>query len=60
MPVISAPGKKAVHKTVTKRKVVNTKADVAAGYNQCKNYNGQQYTGMQIGKTHKWYYDKGV
>jgi hypothetical protein len=48
MPVITAPAKKAARKTITKKKTGNTKPDVAAGYNQFKNYNGQQYTGMQI------------
>jgi hypothetical protein len=60
MPVISAPAKKTAPKSATKKTAVNTTTDIAAGYNQYKNYNGQQYTGMQIGKTHKWYYDKGV
>jgi len=31
----------------------------AASYNAYKEYHGQQYTGMKIGRRHKWYYDKG-
>lgn len=33
--------------------------DIAAGYNRFKTYNGTQYTGMKVGRSHKWYYDKG-
>src|SRR3954465_13382243 len=36
------------------------KKDVAATYNQFKVYQGKQYTGMAIGRSHKWYYDKGI
>src|SRR3954469_820729 len=36
------------------------KKDVAATYNQFKVYQGKQYTGMTIGRSHKWYYDKGI
>jgi hypothetical protein len=34
--------------------------DLATSYNQFKTYQGKQYTGMKIGRSHKWYYDKGV
>lgn len=30
-----------------------------ASYNQVKKFKGSQYTGMKIGRSHKWYYDKG-
>jgi hypothetical protein len=33
--------------------------DLSKSYNQFKEYEGQQYTGMKIGRGHKWYYDKG-
>jgi hypothetical protein len=33
--------------------------DIAATYNQFKTFEGKQYTGMKIGRSHKWYYDKG-
>jgi hypothetical protein len=29
------------------------------GYDEVKSYEGQQYTGMAVGRSHKWYYDKG-
>jgi hypothetical protein len=28
-------------------------------YDQYKKFAGQQYSGMKVGSTHKWYYDKG-
>jgi hypothetical protein len=31
----------------------------SASYNQHKNYKDTQYTGMKIGRSHKWYYDQG-
>jgi hypothetical protein len=55
-------------KSVRKRRPVGKKSsrvkkaastDIAASYNQYKEYNGKQYTGMAIGRSHKWYYDQG-
>jgi hypothetical protein len=37
-----------------------SKKDIAATYNAYKEFEGHQYTGMKIGRSHKWYYDKGV
>jgi hypothetical protein len=45
-------------KSTTKKKST-PKKDLAAGYNHYKLFNGQQYTGMKIGRSHKWFYDKG-
>jgi len=42
----------------TKEKT-SAKKDIAKSYNQYKKFNGKQYTGMAIGRSHKWYYDKG-
>jgi hypothetical protein len=28
-------------------------------YNEFKQFEGQQYTGMKVGRSHKWFYDKG-
>jgi hypothetical protein len=36
------------------------KKDISWSYNKYKHYGGKQYTGMAIGRGHKWYYDKGV
>lgn len=43
-----------------KIKLASKKKDVSWSYNKYKFYNGKQYTGMAIGRGHKWYYDKGV
>jgi hypothetical protein len=34
-------------------------SDPAVSYNQFKEYEGQRYTGMKIGRSHKWHYDTG-
>jgi hypothetical protein len=36
------------------------KDDVAATYNEFKEFEGRRYTGMQVGRSHKWHYDSGV
>lgn len=35
------------------------KSDVASSYNEFKEYEGQRYTGMKIGRGHYWRYDPG-
>ena len=35
------------------------KKDISKSYNQFKEFEGKKYTGMKVGRTHKWYYDKG-
>jgi hypothetical protein len=49
--------KKAAKKAAPKKKA---KKDVSESYNRFKQFEGRQYTGMQVGRSHKWYYDKGV
>ncbi len=34
--------------------------DITASYNAFKDYKGQFYTGMKVGRSHKWNYDKGI
>ena len=34
-------------------------SDRGVSYNEFKDYEGQRYTGMKIGRGHKWYYDQG-
>ncbi len=34
--------------------------DLFVTYNQFKEFEGKLYTGMTIGRSHKWYYDQGV
>jgi hypothetical protein len=38
---------------------VPKKKDISAGYNTVKEFKGERYTGMAVGRTHHWYYDKG-
>jgi hypothetical protein len=35
------------------------KKDISKTYNKYKDFEGKQYTGMKVGRSHKWYYDKG-
>jgi hypothetical protein len=43
----------------TKRSTNEAKSDLAVSYNEFKEHEGQRYTGMKIGRSHKWYYDQG-
>ena len=45
-------------KTAKKTRAKST--SLAKSYNARKEYNGKAYTGMTIGRAHKWNYDKGV
>ncbi|MFT3883308.1 MAG: hypothetical protein QM703_27100 [Gemmatales bacterium] len=40
-----------------KRKI--PRETISVPYDQFKEYEGKRYTGMKIGRSHKWYYDKG-
>lgn len=33
--------------------------DLSESYEKPKTFHGQPYTGMAVGRTHKWYYDQG-
>ena len=46
-------------KRTTKKPAVKKKKDISASYNQYKVFDGKQYSGMQVGRSHSWYYDKG-
>jgi hypothetical protein len=41
------------------KKKNGVKKDISKSYNQFKEFEGEKYTGMKVGRTHKWYYDKG-
>ena len=43
----------------TKRLTAEARSDLAVSYNEFKEHEGQRYTGMKIGRSHKWYYDRG-
>jgi hypothetical protein len=49
--------KRPAKKGATKKKTA-IKTD-STDYDEYKSFNGQQYTGMPVGRSHKWYYDKG-
>lgn len=46
-----------------KKKAIKTnkkdKTDLSASYNKFKDFQGKVYTGMKIGRSHSWHYDKG-
>ena len=58
-----APRKKKIAKQKSIVKSASKKnepaSSLAKSYNEYKNFEGQQYTGMKVGRSHKWYYDKG-
>jgi hypothetical protein len=66
--VMKAATKKTAAKTKTtsagkaaaKPKKKAVKKDLSKTYNEFKEFEGQQYTGMKIGRSHKWNYDAGV
>jgi hypothetical protein len=43
----------------TKQSTKEAKSDLAVSYNEFKEHEGQRYTGMKIGRSHKWRYDRG-
>src|SRR5688572_28531215 len=56
--------KKAIRKKISQKKIAPkkkklTKKNVSDSYDRHKEFGGRQYTGMAIGRSHKWYYDKG-
>jgi hypothetical protein len=55
--------KKAAPPVATRARAGRTKAavkkDLAKSYNDFKEFEGKQYSGMKIGRSHNWYYDKG-
>src|SRR3954465_13543017 len=53
---ISPKRKSAVAVKTTKKE---TGKDLSKSYNEFKDFEGQQYTGMKVGRSHKWYYEKG-
>jgi hypothetical protein len=53
---VATKRKRATAKKGRAKKVVK---DLSASYNEVKSFEGQQYTGMKVGRSHKWHYDKG-
>jgi hypothetical protein len=53
-------GKISSIKTSRQEKAVKgDKKNLAESYNKFKEFEGKEYTGMTIGRSHKWHYDKG-
>ncbi|HMJ70818.1 MAG TPA: hypothetical protein VK508_18075 [Cyclobacteriaceae bacterium] len=46
--------------TQSKKAAIGKLIPKARSYNSFKEFEGKRYTGMQIGRSHKWNYDKGV
>src|SRR5918996_678069 len=42
-----------------KRSTRQPASDPAVSYNEFKAYEGRRYTGMKIGRSHRWHYDRG-
>jgi hypothetical protein len=59
MSVSLAIVKKGKSKKGLKRTNKSGAKDIAASYNQPKHFKGLQYTGMHVGRSHKWHYDEG-
>jgi hypothetical protein len=36
-----------------------SRSDPAVSYNEFKEYEGRKYTGMRVGRSHKWHYNRG-
>jgi len=49
----------ATKRSSSKRSTSEPKSDPAVSYNDFKEFEGQRYTGMKIGRSHKWRYDQG-
>lgn len=49
----------AEHVKTKKKQKTEAHPDIAKTYNEFKTFEGRQYSGMKIGRSHKWYYDKG-
>ena len=49
----------AAKRTSSKPPANQVKSDPAVSYSEFKEYEGRRYTGMQIGRSHKWHYDQG-
>jgi hypothetical protein len=47
-------------KRVTKTETAALERDNVDTYNRFKEFEGRRYTGMKIGRGHKWHYDPGV
>lgn len=56
--VQKAAGRSASQKQPAGKKAMKKKK--SSSYDELKEFEGSQYTGMKIGRGHKWYYDEGI
>jgi hypothetical protein len=49
----------AAKRSSTKQSTNEAKSDPAVSYDEFKEHEGERYTGMKIGRSHKWHYDQG-
>ena len=42
-----------------RRRDQEVQQDLAQTYNQFKEFEGKKYTGMKVGRGHRWHYDTG-
>jgi len=54
---MSVAGKKRAKAVKAKR--ISKSKNISESYDKFKEFEGKQYTGMKVGRSHKWYYDKG-
>src|SRR4051812_21805742 len=47
-------------KKAPKKEAASLEKDNTASYDAFKQFEGKRYTGMKIGRSHKWNYDPGV
>ena len=50
----------AARRSTTKKAGAHGSKGRANGYDAAKEFEGQRYTGMKVGRGHKWHYDRGV
>jgi hypothetical protein len=58
MGTLATSAKRRLMKTA--KKTLDKSVSLAKSYDARKEYRGKTYTGMAIGRAHKWNYDKGV
>lgn len=45
--------------SATRARRKSSRSDTAVSYDDLKEYEGRKYTGLKIGRSHKWHYDEG-
>ena len=58
-PKTKGKAAKTVSTVKPEKKKKEAAKDLGKTYSEFKEFEGHQYTGMRVGRSHKWYYDKG-